>query len=717
MERLKKISADTVFVVQILIAFILVFEKSISVPPLLQAFGRLHPLLLHLPIGLLLVTVIVIFTRRYFEGTSLNDLLSFLLHFTALTASFTTLMGLLLSLEGTFAADQLRAHKWTGVSLSFLCWFLLSVEDNIRVLRPLGAVGVILLIFTGHFGATLTHGEDFVLGPLESPEERIAHVITDSTTLFAATIGPILESKCFGCHNEKKAKGKLVLSSFESMMKGGKNGALWKPEDAAHSLIVKRLSLPLESKEHMPPKDKAQLTVDEVEFISLWIDAGADTRKKLNEVAEADTLKKLASFIIPRYQLPAGNQTLYTFEFAPPEKIQRLSTPNRTVFQIARNEPAVQADFYLRATYQKKYLEELTEIKQQLISLNLSNMPVEDVDLKVIANFGNLEVLNLNNTKVKGDGLKDLASLQNLRSLSLSGTDISGNTLKQLAACRNLKEVFIWNTAVTGGDVESLSKSFPDIRWDVGYVADKNEVLKLNVPLLKNGSRVLERDEKVILKHNLPGTTVRYSLDGKEPDSVKSPEYKDPIVIEGPARLKAKAFKSGWLSSDVAEYIVFKKGLKPSKTDLLTKPDDAYPGEGVVTLVDEQKGLPDFYRHPAWMAFKNNDMLVSFIFEEKPSVHTVTLSYAKNVYAMCMPPEEMQVWGGNDSINLKLLARVNPVQPKGYDATRIEGLSIDLPSTQFKYYKLVAKPLTKLPAFRKAKKEKAWLMVDEIFFN
>src|SRR5688572_967066 len=102
MERLKKIFADTVFVVQILIIFILLFESRIEVPVILQAFGRLHPLLLHLPIGLLLVTVTLLFTRRLFEGKSIDELIEFLLHFTALTASFTTLMGLLLSLEGTF---------------------------------------------------------------------------------------------------------------------------------------------------------------------------------------------------------------------------------------------------------------------------------------------------------------------------------------------------------------------------------------------------------------------------------------------------------------------------------------------------------------------------------------------------------------------------------------------------------------------------------------
>lgn len=200
MKRLKRIIAETVFVVQILIAFILVFENRIIVPPLLQAFGRIHPVLLHLPIGLLLVAVILIFARRYFEGNALDDLVSFLLYFTALT----TIMGLLLFLEGTFADDQIWLHKWLGVGLSFLCWFLLLVKNNSKVLKALGSAGAVLLVFTGHFGASLTHGEDFVLAPLQTEEQGVTRVITDSSTLFFATIDPILESKCYSCHNNHK---------------------------------------------------------------------------------------------------------------------------------------------------------------------------------------------------------------------------------------------------------------------------------------------------------------------------------------------------------------------------------------------------------------------------------------------------------------------------------------------------------------------------------
>lgn len=717
MERLKRIIADTVFVLQILILFVVVFESKIAVPPLLQSFGRLHPLLLHLPIGLLLVSVIMLFTRRYFDGKSLDELCEVLLHFTALTASLTTLMGLFLSLEGSFGADQLRLHKWLGIALSFLCWGLLAVRGNLKVLKTAGAVGVVLLIFTGHYGANLTHGEDFVLAPLQEEPPHVARVITDSTALFSATIEPIFESKCYGCHNERKAKGNLVLTSLETILKGGEDGKLWKPGDPANSLLVERLLLPIDHDDHMPPKDKAQLSEDEISFISLWIEGGADEKKTLKELDPADTLAKLASVIIPRYQQTDEYAVQYSFRFASSDKIQKLSRPNRSVFQIAKNEPAIQADFYLREMYDKKYLEELLDVKEQLISLNLSKMPVKDADLEIVARFQNLEVLNLNNTQVTGKGLKELASLPKLRSLSLSGTEISGAVLRDLAGMKGLQEVYIWNTPVSSNEVAALNKEFPRIRWDIGFIPDETEVLKLNPPLLKNKGQILNREEKVVLKHNLPGTEIRYTLDGSDPDSVNSPVFKDGLTVGNYTKIRARAFKDGWLSSDVVEFFFFRKGFKPDSAKLATEPDERFQGEGTVTLLDEKPGLPDFYRHPAWMAFLKNDLVLDFSFEKNiPTVRNVTLSYAHNNWYVCLPPDEMQLWGGNDPSNLKLIAKLNPPEIEKPGKARIEGMTMDVPPSNFKHYRLVAKP-TKNLAGGNAKKRTLWLMVDEVFIN
>ena len=717
MERLKKISADTVFVIQVLLLFILLFESRIEVPAILQAFGRLHPLLLHLPIGLLLVTVVLLFTRRYFEGRAMDELVQLMLHFTALTASFTSLMGLLLSLEGTFGADQLWLHKWLGIALSFLCWGLVMVKGNARVLKPLGVSGVVLLILTGHYGANLTHGENFVLAPLEEDEVRVTRVITDSTALFTATVEPILESKCFGCHNRKKAKGDLILTSLKTMQEGGKSGALWEPSDAANSLIVERLLLPPDHDDHMPPKDKAQLTEDEIRFISLWIDAGADTQKKIIEYDPADTLMRVASAIIPRYEQRDEDQQQYTFRFATPDKIASLSRPNRTVFQIASNEPAVQADFFLRESFDPKHVQELVEVREQLISLNLSKMPVTDEDLGTLTRFANLEVLNLNNTEIVGTSFAGLATLPRLRSLSVSGTRVTPQALRDIASCPSLEEVFVWNTAVSAEDLEALQGEFPGIRWDSGYEPDEKEILKLNAPLLKNKGHVLNRGDKVILKHNLPGTVVRYSLDGTDPDSIISPVYTDPFSVGDFSVVKTRAYKDGWLTSDVTAFILFRKGFRPDGAQLVSAPDERYPGEGVETLIDGNKGLPDYYRHPAWMGFLKTDLVADFIFEkEVPTIKNVTLSYAMNNYAICMTPAEMQLWGGDNPDDLRLIAKMNPPQSEYEGRPRIEGVSMEVPSSSFRYYRFVARPVKKLKQGNKSKRD-VWLMVDEVFFN
>ena len=46
---------NVVFMLSVFIIFILLFEERLVIPVALQAFGRLHPLVLHVPIVLLLV--------------------------------------------------------------------------------------------------------------------------------------------------------------------------------------------------------------------------------------------------------------------------------------------------------------------------------------------------------------------------------------------------------------------------------------------------------------------------------------------------------------------------------------------------------------------------------------------------------------------------------------------------------------------------------------
>ena len=43
-------------------------------------------------------------------------------------------------------------------------------------------------------------------------------------------------------------------------------------------------------------------------------------------------------------------------------------------------------------------------------------------------------------------------------------------------------------------------------------------------------------------------------------------------------------------------------------------------------------------------------------------------------------------------------------------------LVITLKASRYSYYKLIAKPVNKLPAWHSAKGKKGWVFVDEVFF-
>ena len=79
-----------------------------------------------------------------------------------------------------------------------------------------------------------------------------------------------------------------------------------------------------------------------------------------------------------------------------------MNTPFCTVSPIAVNSPALSARIFIRANYEQRFLTDLLQIKDQLVALDLSNLPIGDDDMQIINQFSNLEELNLNGTEVTG---------------------------------------------------------------------------------------------------------------------------------------------------------------------------------------------------------------------------------------------------------------------------------------------------------------------------
>ena len=90
---------------------------------------------------------------------------------------------------------------------------------------------------------------------------------------FSKDVQPIFTKYCAGCHNTDDANGEFVLDDFESLMKGGQNGAVLVPGKADASLLIKLVERTAEPA--MPPEEEPAPSRKEIAILKAWIEAGA----------------------------------------------------------------------------------------------------------------------------------------------------------------------------------------------------------------------------------------------------------------------------------------------------------------------------------------------------------------------------------------------------------------------------------------------------------
>ncbi|MEP7321515.1 MAG: c-type cytochrome domain-containing protein [Saprospiraceae bacterium] len=712
MKSFPKLLSNISFFLAVLLLFLCVVQDKIALPPILQSTGRMHPLILHFPIVLTIVLAGVWFSKTIFHLPSMDRMFDLLFQWTVCLGLLSSLLGLFLSKEGGYDDKVLFNHKYLTIGFSFLL-YTLSLLYSAGVKPGIISTGLIacigLMVFGTHFGAELTHGAGFILKPLEKDKADNDSLINPS--LFAATIQPILQSKCYSCHNEHKLKGGLDMTSIEKLLKGGDDGPIWIAGDAEKSLMMQNIHLPLDDKKHMPPNGKNQLTADEILLLHTWIHLGANTDSLLKQYPPTDTLYKLA---IKTIQSAKAEIKKYSFEPANPKLIASLNDPFCTISPIAQNSPALKADFYVREKYNPLKTQDLIKIKDQLVSLNMDNMPVNDAEAATISKFISLEELNLNNSSITIKGLEELKKLQSLRVLSLAGVKLDTASIRVLNDFPSLKRVYLWNTGIKDS---TLNQPGNKIDFNMGYIPDDAEVLTLTPPTFVNDDAILDSTESIIIKHQIPGVEIRYTINDSIPDSTSSPLYEKPIAVTGYTTVKARAVKSGWLKSAVAEFSAFKKGLKPSNAWLLSRPNPKYQNDGY-TLINDQKGNIGNLLEPGWIAYRETPMDVLFYFDNPPTVHRISVSYDKSVNSYIVPPTEAILLAGNDSSNLKVIKnlKLKPLEKSDLGKFRNEVLDIDFSPSVYKYYRLKLQNVLKLPPFHPGKGQPGWLFVDEVFF-
>lgn len=428
--------------------------------------GRFHPLVVHLPIGFLILAFILHLVSKLEQFKNSGPFIDLTLLLGGLSALGACVMGYMLSLGGGYSSDAVLLHQWAGIGLTVVAFALLAIRklevSNPKIQRAAFIVVMILLTFTGHFGGNLTHGSTYLfqyapnavrtiagLPPkIEREYKNITHI--DSALVFEDVLMPILDARCISCHNEEKLKGELLMTSFEDLMKGGESGKAIVAGNSIASELIKRVTLAHDDEDFMPPEGKTPLTKEQVRMIEWWIDAGAKPKASLVAL-NADTKVKdqFEKYLGIGKYMTILNQPIDPVD---PGVIADIKAAGFNVSAIAEKVNYLEVTVKPGQKVNKQQLEKLKKAKDHIVWLDLKNSGMEDSYLSVVNGLPNLIKLRLDHNDISDEGVGQLTDLKNLEYLNLSFTRITDQTLASIDKLENLDKAYYYNTQVKGSD-------------------------------------------------------------------------------------------------------------------------------------------------------------------------------------------------------------------------------------------------------------------------
>ena len=188
---------------------------------------------------------------------------------------------------------------------------------------------------------------------------------------FTRDVQPILETKCLECHNPGKIKGKLLMDSLAALLKGGSSGPALVAGKPDESEMIKRLVLPKDHDDIMPPKG-GPLAANEIDVLKRWVAAGAPWPQNL-------TLQ---------YKTPEQRKALAELQKKLPTLKNLQILPDKYSLETKRD--------YHRVVVLATFKDATTKDVTGLCDLKVADPKVatlDDLTLKPVADAGSTEII------------------------------------------------------------------------------------------------------------------------------------------------------------------------------------------------------------------------------------------------------------------------------------------------------------------------------------
>ena len=678
-----------------------------------EILGRFHPLVVHLPVGMLILAFVMEIASRQRRWQYLKKSIPFVLQITIGSAVLAWFTGWIMPKEGAFDEQLVNYHFWSSLAMTITVILVYLTNSAKSIFHnfyfPLFLLSMILLGVAGHFGGGLTHGIDHLTSPIS--EEKIKTVNVDELLIYHDIIQPIFKKKCNSCHNDAKKKGALVLSTISGIRKGGESGQLFISGNPENSLLISQLHLPIEHKKHMPPNGRVQLTEDEIKLLNWWVAEGGAFE---HTVADVDIPLPVRAIIEKNFVREELNKSINLKKISESE-IDNLAQHGIFAYPLDAKSPMLIVNMSRSESISKVDFRKLVSFAKNVVELDASFSNFDDNMMSYLPRFKNLQKLKLQKTSVTERGLSHLEKLDKLSFLNLYGTQVNNKGFESISKIKNLSELFLWSTKVTNDQVDKFKKEHPNV--DVDFEID-NTIFgdaQLKPPVISADQVLFNDTLRIHLSRNIINASVYYTLDGTVPDT-NSIKYDTSFLITNTCTIKSISVKEAWITSEYSNKTFVKVKHKIADLNLEQPPSPKYKAKGVKSLYDLKKGSVRFSEGD-WLGFEGQDMNGKIDLGEVKSVESVAVSCLEDTDSYIFFPKRLEIATSIDGNIFTEIEEIEiPIAKEPKSATTRSFL-LQFEQREARYIQLKVKGIINNPDWHIAPGAKSWLFIDEILVN